>query len=281
MREARKHRMMTLARSTVWGVRDLVARPTAGLRTVPDYLIVGAQRCGTTTLQDLISSHPQVRAPFLRKGIHYFDTGFQRGESWYRSQFPYRRHGDRITGEASPYYLYHPLVPGRVAALMPDVKIIALLRDPVDRAISHYKHEVRRGFEQLELEEAMQQEEARLAGEEDRMASDPAYFSFTHQHFSYQARGLYADQLQRYRHYFPSASILAVESEALWTDPEPVLKSVFDFLDLEPWMPPSVPHLNATAPSAAPEPVRAVLAERFADSNRRLVAGWGLGGRWS
>lgn len=281
MNEVLEYRARTLARNTVWGTRDLLARPTAAWRVLPDYLIIGAQRCGTTSLQDLISSHPDVRPPFLRKGIHYFDTDFRRGEAWYRSQFPYRRGGRRLTGEASPYYLFHPLVPGRIAEMIPKVKVIALVRDPVERAISHYKHEVRRGFEHLDMAAAFEREDERLAGEEDKMIADPAYLSPDHQHFSYQARGMYADQLARYEALLPGENISVIESESFWRDPTPVLEQTYQFLGLDRWTPPVVPHLNATRPREVPEGVVVRLRERFASANRRLLESRGIGSDWT
>lgn len=280
MKEVTKHRLQAALRGAFWRVRDTLARPTAPLRSFPDYLIVGGQRCGTTSLQELIASHPQVKPPFLRKGIHYFDTGMHRDPTWYRSVFPYRRSA-RITGEASPYYLFHPFVPERISALIPDVRIIALLRDPVERAISHYKHEVRRGFEDLEMMAAFEKEEERLRGEVERMASDPTYVSFTHQHHSYQARGDYVEQLDRYMEHFHPSQVLVLEAERFWTDPEPALKSVFDFLSLDAWTPPEVPHLNATKPASVPESVRRYLEDRFREGNARLLEKYGIGAEWS
>ncbi len=161
-----------LARKAARWSAQAYARPTAGLRLLPDYLIIGAQRAGTTSLHRYLIQHPGVRTTLRTKGVHFFDTGYGRGMSWYASRFPTRltawyvarRHGVELrTGEASPYYLFHPHVPGRVAEHLPQVKLIALLRDPVGRAYSHYQHEVARGFETLSFEEAIEAEAARLA----------------------------------------------------------------------------------------------------------------------
>lgn len=280
MKEVTRHKLQAALRGSAWSVRDALARPTASLRSLPDYLIVGGQRCGTTSLQELIASHPQVKPPFHRKGIHYFDTGMHRGPKWYRSVFPFRRAG-QITGEASPYYLFHPFAAQRIADLVPEVRIIALLRDPVERAISHYKHEVRRGFEDLEMMAAFEMEEERLRGEADRLAADSTYVSFSHQHHSYQARGDYAEQLDRYLECFSASQMLVLEAERFWTDPEPTLKTVFDFLSLDPWTPPEVPHLNATKPATVPGEIRRYLENRFREGNARLLERYGIGTEWS
>lgn len=282
MNEVLEYRLRTIARHTVWGARDIIARPTASRRVLPDYLIIGAQRCGTTTLQGLISSHPRVQPPMLRKGIHYFDTDFKKGESWYRSQFPFQARASEgfVTGEASPYYLFHPLAPGRIVDLIPDIKVIALLRDPVERAISHHKHEVRRGYEDLALTEALGAEEDRLAGEEEKMAADPGYVSFAHQHHSYQRRGFYLDQLKRYEAMLGRQNMLVVESETFWSEPEKIFGEVLSFLQLEFWMPESIPQLNATGASRTDDSVRSGLRERFADANAALREEWGVGVSW-
>src|SRR5919108_6081357 len=90
----------------------------AGRRSLPDFVILGAQRAGSTTLYRALIAHPQVRRALLKE-VHFFDLNYHRGLRWYRAHFPYRSPG-RITGEASPYYLYHPHAPKRVARDLPD-----------------------------------------------------------------------------------------------------------------------------------------------------------------
>ena len=179
---------------------------TAPIRPLPDYLIIGGQRCGTTALHDHLARHPAIGAAHVKE-VHYFDLNYERGERWYRGHFPNdvrravarRRTGvEMVCGEASPYYLFHPLVPERARALVPDARLIVLLRDPVARALSHYHHEVALGMEPLTFEEALDAEPERLDGEERRLVQFPGYASVAHQHHSYVARGHYADQLERW-----------------------------------------------------------------------------------
>ena len=128
---------------------------TASARRLPDFLVIGAQRAGSTSLFAQLCEHPGVAAP-SHKEIHYFDLQSFRGLRWYRSHFPPAgRSRGRITGEASPYYLFHPAVPARVAEALPDVRLVALLRDPVARAYSQYQLSVRDGHETLGFEEAL------------------------------------------------------------------------------------------------------------------------------
>src|SRR5215470_4416040 len=144
--------------------RRTLGRWTSSGRMLPTFLIIGAQRCGTTSLFKAIAEHPAVVPPTFHKGVHYFDINYPRGIDWYQGHFPTRFAGRRATagldvppatGESSPYYLHHPAAPARIAAALPDVKLIALLRDPVERAFSAYKHEVARGFEDQPFERAL------------------------------------------------------------------------------------------------------------------------------
>jgi hypothetical protein len=208
---------------------------TGTLRGFPSALIIGAQKAGTTSLFSYLVQHPGVLPP-LSKEIHYFDLNYTRGVTWYRARFPFSHQlrGGSLTLDASPYYLAHPLVPPRAAQLLPRVKLIALLRNPVDRAFSHYQHEVRGGRESLSFAEAIEQEPARLAGEEERLRRDPAYYSYNHRRYSYMLRGLYVEQLRAWVGHFPRSQLLVLQSEWLFRDPAAATAAVYDFLGLRP-----------------------------------------------
>lgn len=246
---------------------------------LPALIIVGAMRAGTTSLFNLLAGHPQVAAPF-RKEVHYFDLHFGRGTSWYRRQFRRPRTGQSgcIVGvESSPYYMFDPRVPGRMAALVPNGKLVFLLRDPVERAFSHYRKNRRDGREPLTFADALSAEEERLAGEEERMLHDPRYLSGLHQYYSYAARGRYADQLTRWRQHFPVEQMLVVDSGRLFTSPAEVLGEMLSFAGLEPWAPRQFNAFNAAHSSTPLDPhVASALAERFAPHERRLAGliGW-------
>src|SRR5947209_2592633 len=115
-------------------------------RGMPGFLIIGAQRCGTTSLYDDLVKHPSI-ATASQKEIHFFDLNFQKGIDWYQAQFPGLGQKGFITGEASPYYIFHPLAPKRILAAAPEIKLIVMLRNPVNRAYSHYQHEIKIGAE--------------------------------------------------------------------------------------------------------------------------------------
>ena len=281
-------------RSRLWRasvrVQQAIRRPSASWRLLPDYLIAGGQRCGTTSLQKYLIQHPDVVPPGVLKGIHYFDTNYDKGLAWYQSHFPLERVRRRriaegrvaLTGEASPYYMFHPDIPRRIAAAVPNAKVIVLVRDPVDRAYSHYLHEVRRGFEDESFERALDLEETRLAGEEARLRQDPAYISFEHQHHSYVARGRYIDQLENMTKHIPREQILVISSEEMFRDAAATYQGVLDFLGLAPFLPDGFDAQNANVYKDPIDPaVRARLEELFAEPNARLEAfvgrsfGWG------
>ena len=251
-------------------VTRVVRRATSPLRALPDFLIIGAQRAGSSSLFAYVCAHPSVAEP-THKEIHFFDNNWFRGLDWYRRYFPLRaRMGGRITGEASPYYLFHPAAPGRVVETLPDVRLIAVLRDPVERAYSAYQLARRQGHETLEFEEALAREVERLAGEEERILADPRYASVAHRRFSYRTRGLYAEQLERWYERFPREQLLVVRSEDLFAEPEATLQTVFAFLGLERWSAAQYPALNQRPYSGMSDEARASLAAAYAEPNRRL-----------
>lgn len=252
------------ARRRLWGM------PTAGRRALPDFLLIGAQRSGTTSLYEYLRGHPQVRWPAMVKSPHWFDTNYDRSPAWYRSHFPIASADrDWITGEASPYYLYHPHVAQRIATHLPDVRMIAVLRDPVSRAWSEYQHEVDRGYETLSFREALEAEPDRVAPEVARLA-EPDYVGDGHRHFSYVGRGLYAQQLERYLRVVPESRLLILTLDELKKSPQATLHGVCDFLGIEAAPVPEVTQHNARVYNPMPDADRDWLVERFAEPNRRL-----------
>jgi hypothetical protein len=186
---------------------------------MPAALMIGAQRSGSTSSFNYLIPHPNVLAP-LGKELHYFDLHYARGLRYYRGRFPLRSRlgSGNITVDATPYYMVHPPVPSRAAELLPDVKLIAVLRNPIDRALSHYQHEVRGGREPLSFEEALAREPERLKGEEERLRDEPNYYSWNHHRYSYVHRGLYLQQLRRWVEHFPRSQLLVLQSEQLFRD---------------------------------------------------------------
>ena len=217
-------------------------RLTAPARMTPSFLICGGQRCGTTSLYRALAAHPAILKAVLHKGVHYFDTSYHRGMAWYRAHFPMQRTGDKIqqrygvpaqTFESSPYYMYHPQAVARIAQDLPDTKLVVLVRDPVERAYSQHHHEVARGFErERDFGNALALEPARLHRQEERLAQDPGYYSFAHQHHAYRGRGEYARYLGVMAQHVGRDRIHVVESERFFSHPEEVYDEVLTYLGL-------------------------------------------------
>ena len=220
-----------LVRRTARRVRWAWLHSTARWRTLPEVIIIGAQKSGTTSLFYYLAQHPQIRSP-LRKEIYYFGSNFVKGTDWYRGHFPLKRLLSRgqITFEGSPSYLFNPIVPAQIAALLPTVKLIAVLRDPTKRAVSHYFHSKRKGREALSIEEAMAQEERRLA----ELLANSRYDDPAFRHHSYKLRGHYWEQLERFFAIFPRSQLLVLSSDELFTEPELVLQRVSEFIGIDP-----------------------------------------------
>src|SRR5215210_816153 len=248
---------------------------TALMRTLPDFLIIGAQKCGTSFLYQLLIQHPMVK-PAFGKEIHYFDLNFRRGDNWYRSHFPLQMRKNRryITGEASPYYLFHPHAPRRASAVLPRVKLIVLLRNPIDRAYSQYQHQVLRGdgdgHDTLTFEEAIEVEERRLPEELAKILQDENYVSPFHRGCSYLSRGIYVDQLLAWAEFFDRTQMLVLKSEDLFHNMPVTLKSVLDFLEVSQWAPKSHSIHNKREYTNMSSATRQRLDDYFEPHNRRL-----------
>jgi hypothetical protein len=222
-------------------VPDLVhqyQKNTWAQRSLPQFIILGAQKAGTTSLHDYLSQHPQL-VPSLKKEVHFFDGGthpsidtFEKGLPWYRAHFPLERdlQDGKQTFESSPLYLFHPRVPQRIAEVLPNVKMIVLLRNPSKRAISHYFHERRKGREPLGMYEAFTSEECRLAP----LIENANYNSHGFIHHSYKCRGLYQQQLERYFQLFTKEQLLILSSEHFFSATAACLRTVFEFIGVDP-----------------------------------------------
>ena len=275
-----KFALPTPARKLIRATTTTATRVSAAKRALPNFLIVGAQRAGTTSLFYYLLAHPNVSGPIRNKGVHWYDSGFGHPPAWYRSHFPLQAALDEIAqrtgepamvGEGSPYYLYHPQIPARVAGMLPNTKVIALLRDPVDRAISHHQHELARGFETLPLAQAIDAEESRLEGEHAKMAADPTYVSFNDMHFSYAGRGRYAEQLERYHHHLGRDQVLVLDQRLLLSEPEKTVHRAFDFLGLTPHEGAEYPTYNKREYDKGDAEVRETLVNKFVESNKALT----------
>ena len=261
-------------------------------RALPSFIIIGAQKCGTTSLNAYLRSHPNVCRPVKsdqrdsRKELNFFDENFEKGVSWYRACFPRLLEGF-ITGEATPTYLFHPHVPKRMASVLPDVKLIVLLRNPTERAYSHYYHNVRKNRETISFEEAIAAESERASGEFRKMLEDEHYFNFNYKCFAYLSRGIYVDQFKRWFEFFPREQILILKFEDFAADPTVTFRQVLNFLDLPSWEPKEYKQYNSyedkssmSYPSMNTE-TRSYLINYFKPHNERLYEYLGVDFDWN
>jgi hypothetical protein len=261
-------------------VAVMAGRMTWPARTLPAFLIVGAQRCGTTSMYRALSQHPLVLKAFLHKGVHFFDENYRRGLGWYQGHFPLRAHARQagrsagamaMTFESSPYYMFHPLAAERIARDLPGVKLLVLVRDPVERAYSAHAHELARGYETEPFERALELESSRLAGEAERIMAEPAYLSHSHQHHAYRARGHYIEQIDRLERLFGREQMHVLDAAAFWADPEPSFRAVLGFLGLPYHSGIAFERHNSRPRSPMPETVRKELEEHFRPYDERLA----------
>jgi hypothetical protein len=261
------------------GARALAGRGPGRGRLLPDFVIIGAAKAGTTSLYGWLSEHPYV-APATHKEVHYFDYNYYRGEDWYRAHFPPERqraafaaeHGRPfLTGEASPPYIAHDWAPQRLARLLPNAKLLVTLRNPVDRAYSQFQMSRREDEEPLEsFADAIDAEAQRLAPELTRTRVDRRYNSWPIGCWSYLMRSRYAEQLERWFALFPREQFEVMTLEQLACEPQQALDRVHRFLGLPPHRYDDLKPLHTASYDAIPAGVRRRLTEYFRPHNERL-----------
>jgi len=197
-------------------------------RSGPDFIVVGQMKCATTSLYGSFCASPRF-VPVEQKEIHFFtfQSSYAAGIKTYEAYFPRRRPG-QLTAEASPSYFNEPTAAPRIFKHYPDVKLIVCLRNPGTRAISHYYHEVKRGFETRSLEEVF--------------ADSNTFFDN-----GYVASSLYAPKLAWFLQIFPPEQISIFVFESFVMRPEQTLEGIFSFVDLD--MPENMPVYNLSASS--------------------------------
>lgn len=267
---------------------DRIGHRTASSRALPTMLIAGGQRCGTTTLFKALLQHPSFAGPKLRKGIHYFDLNFDKSVDWYRAHFPTkaslesmqrRTGGPVVVGESSPYYMWHPLAADRIARTLPGVRVVVLLRDPVERAYSAHAHELARGFEKEPFERALELEPERLAGQEAALVAGDVPRSLAHQHLAYVERGEYITQLERVSAAVGRENLLVLDSADFWSEPEANWPAVTSFLGLSDHPVQLAQHNSRSRSPLSPE-LRARLEDHYEPFDARLAAWWGRTPSW-
>ena len=209
---------------------------TGPIRSLPDFIIIGTARSGSTSLYYNICQHPCVLSAAYDE-LGFFDSNFHLGLNWYRSLFPTifskwivkQKKQFAITGEDTPFYIWNPLVAKRILKIIPNIKLIVLFRNPVDRAYSNYHLGVRAGSEKLSFEDAIQMELKKLDKINDEIEQDVDKYTTPR---SYIAKGFYADQLKVWLELFSSEQLMIVSTEDLESNPQKTLDRIYNFLKI-------------------------------------------------
>ncbi len=253
-----------------------VQRASAPMRSLPGFLIIGGIRCGTTSMIRYLGDHPDIGIASTKE-VHFYDWHYDRGETWYRSWFPLAVKGQpELVGESSPSYLMNSNVPERVAASIPDVKLIVLLRNPADRAVSHYQYRKNRGMEEApSLDTALSEEPLRIELRRERNGHTAGRLD------CYFDQGSYVNGLRRWMDAFPSEQFHVLRSEDLFNDAATAHKGVLDFLDIETVEREEYQVHNSAGYETRDHPLRPELIERYAPLNQELYQLLGRDMDWS
>ncbi len=247
-------------------------------RAMPGFIVIGAQKSGTTSMFVYLKQHRQILRPMFKE-LYYFDRNYDRGLNWYGCNFPARstveklndRHGrQHLTFEATATYIFDAQVPGRIAQDIETRKFIALLRDPVDRIISAYWHAKRLGYETRSLDDALKIDLDWYLAEkafEEGHGSKP---SGTPPRPTYLRRGIYHESVARWQQTFAPESLLIIQSEVMFSDPRPVMSEVFAFLGLPPIDKIDFEPQNVGTYDDSEESARAFLREFYKPHNETL-----------
>ncbi len=240
-------------------------------RLKPSFLIIGAQKAGTSSLFNYLGQHPDITLP-SKKELHFFDLRYDKGIEWYESLFPEGiNYENQITGEASPYYLFHPLVPEYVRYHYPGIKLIILLRDPVDRAYSHFQMERKRGTEPLaSFVHAVELEVERIYEEEQKILRGEIQSRTRFRNWSYMKRGLYGQQLQRWLGFFPREQFLIIRSEDFFSSTLLWMQQIHTFLGIRDIPPANLSPVNSNKYPELPVSVKDKLKDYFHDDGLLL-----------
>ena len=243
----------------------------------PNFIIIGSQKSGTTSLANYISQHPQV-LPAIKKETHFWSGKFHRGIDWYLAHFPPIPQSENfITGEATPNYLVTDKVPERIYNLLPNIKLLVILRNPVDRAFSQYHHWQRLNWEYRSFEVGINQELEILKTTPKQPQGDRKYWQLSG---NYIGRGVYIEFMQKWMAVFPREQFLILRGEDLYQTPDDTMKQVFEFLGLPEYQLAKYKKLNSGSYAPISDLLRRRLSEYFQPHNQRLEEYLGMKFNW-
>ena len=250
-------------------------------RPGPDFLLIGAMKAGTTSLFDYICQHPRILPP-EQKELHYYDRTIYDGDTLddYLRRFPSKAE-DQLSGEATPYYLRHPHCPAWIKRDFPDVRLMAILRNPTDRAYSHYNQRFTKGKEHRDFQQIIAEEDDAVRAEWQAVCDDPELAPRVSKQNSYLSRSRYAEQLEAWFECFPREQMLVLFSEELSAQPEQEMKRVFDHLGIDSVSVDTAQRRNVRKYDPMPAETRALLDSYFAQDRARLADMLGITLPWN
>ena len=263
---------------------------TIPIRILPDFLIIGFHKTATTSLYDYLIQHPNIGSA-THKELHYFDTYFWRGLGWYKTHFPTKMMKNRIektsdqrfiTGEATPNYVFYPEAHSRVKQSLPNVKLIVILRNPIDRAYSHYNYQkkLHRGaLENTTFEEIVTQEIEKMNndGFEKEFLRN---FNLKNDRMPYVHLGIYVKFLKKWMNVFPKEQFHVIKTEELEQNPNQIINDVFHFLGLKEHTIPDLKKRNTTKYLEMKSETRKMLYEFYTPYNNELEKLLGMKFDW-
>ncbi len=242
----------------------------------PNFIIIGTGKSGTTSLYNYLTQHPQV-LPAIKKEIYFWSRYFDKGIDWYLSHFPpIPQETKLLTGEATPTYINSWHTPERLFSIFPKIKLIVILRNPVDRAVSHYYHEVRLKMENKSLSAVIYEQLERLK-KIPTSALEEAYWNHISYYVSY---GVYVEFLKKWMTIFPREQFLILSSEDFYQEPQITMENVFKFLDLPKHQLQDYQKLNSGSYPNIPPSIYSTLSDYFQPYNQKLEEYLGMKFNW-
>ena len=250
---------------------------TNQIRLLPDFVVIGSSKSGTTSLHYYLMQHSSIT---VERNVHFFEYMHNNSIEWYRGHFPTKvyknfkkiiRKEKLIVGEQTATYLFHPLVPKRIHDIVQNVKLIAVLRNPVERAYSNYQHQVREGVEKRTFEDAIKSELKRI----EISKNEPEYkinnddFN-NHVIFSYLRHGIYVDFIKTWMRFFTKEQFLILPTYDLNNNPAQFLKQVFEFLNVPNRKVNSLDRKNVGEYTKLDNSTRKFLVDYYRPHNKRL-----------
>ncbi|NER07976.1 MAG: tetratricopeptide repeat protein, partial [Okeania sp. SIO3C4] len=240
----------------------------------PNFIIIGVHKGGTTSLYSYLIQHPQIVPP-IKKEMDFWSWKFNESINWYLAHFPAISKGKNfLTGEASPSYFDYPNAARRIFQFFPKIKLIILLRNPVDRTISQYYQWLRLNWENRSFEEAIQLDL-------ERLTKAPEKVNYWMKELNYLARGVYVEFFKEWMSLFPREQFLILKSEDFYAYPEVTMGKVLKFLDLPEYQLSEYKNYNMGNYSPIDSSIRRSLNDYFQIHNQRLEKYLGMKFNWN